>query len=142
VLRALRRASEKARQLAERTGTPFVVRNSTTADVRERRHDMSARSTSKDDLDIPEYTREQLGDGVRGKHHKQFVQSSNEVVEVRKATPTTGKVAVPQLRDTDLKKVPQALMRAAEKARQLAEQTGTTLVVRKSAKPTAAVKQK
>jgi hypothetical protein len=51
-------------------------------------------------------------------------------------------VAVSHLKDADLQKVPQALMRAAEKARQLAEQTGTPFVVRKSAKPTAAVKQK
>lgn len=31
VLCALKRASEKARQLAEQTGTPFVVRKSTIA---------------------------------------------------------------------------------------------------------------
>jgi len=36
-------------------------------------------------------------------------------------------------KDTACKKVPQALMRASEKARLLAEQTGTTFVVRKSA---------
>ncbi|OGS96681.1 MAG: hypothetical protein A3H31_07970 [Gallionellales bacterium RIFCSPLOWO2_02_FULL_57_47] len=42
-------------------------------------------------------------------------------------------VAVSHLKDADLQKVPQALMRAAEKARQLAEQTGTPFVVRKSA---------
>jgi hypothetical protein len=35
-----------------------------------------------------------------------------------------------------------ALMRASEKARLLAEQTGTTFVVRKSAKPAAADKQR
>jgi len=51
-------------------------------------------------------------------------------------------VAVSHLNDADLQKVPQALLRAAEKARQLAEQTGIPFVVRKSAKPTAAVKQK
>ncbi|TNC95887.1 MAG: hypothetical protein FD121_1308 [Gallionellaceae bacterium] len=34
-------------------------------------------------------------------------------------------VAVSHLKDADLQKVPQALLRAAEKARQLAEQTGT-----------------
>lgn len=46
-------------------------------------------------------------------------------------------------KDPDLQKVPQALMRASEKARQLAEQTGTPFVVRKSDAPTAAVnKQK
>ena len=45
------------------------------------------RSTSKDDQDIPEFKREQLG--VRGKHHKQFMQGSNVVVlqpEILKAT--------------------------------------------------------
>ncbi|MFZ5503720.1 MAG: hypothetical protein ACOY3V_09375 [Pseudomonadota bacterium] len=42
------------------------------------------------------------------------------------------KAYVSYLKDPDLQKVPQALMRAAEKARQLAEQTGTTFVVRKS----------
>ncbi len=94
---------------------------------------MSARPASKDGQDIPEYTREQLGVGVRGKHHKQFVQGNNEVVEVQKATPTTRKVADSQLKDSDLQKAPQALMRAAEKARQLAEQTGTPFVSRKSA---------
>ena len=41
-------------------------------------------------------------------------------------------VAVSHLKDQDLQKVPQALMRAAEKARQLAEQTGTPFVVRKA----------
>lgn len=33
-------------------------------------------------------------------------------------------------KDPDLQKAPQALLRAAEKARQLAEQTGTRFVVR------------
>lgn len=42
-------------------------------------------------------------------------------------------VAVSHLKDPDLQKVPQALMRAAEKARQLAEQTGTPFVTRKPA---------
>ena len=37
-------------------------------------------------------------------------------------------------KDPDLQKAPQALMRASEKARLLAEQTGTTFVVRKSEK--------
>jgi len=37
---------------------------------------MKKRSTSKDDQDIPEYTREQLGAGVRGKHYKQFMQGN------------------------------------------------------------------
>jgi len=40
-------------------------------------------------------------------------------------------------RDPDLQKVPQALMRASEKARQLAEQTGTPFVVRKPDTPSA-----
>ncbi|MDO8310494.1 MAG: hypothetical protein Q7T25_00995 [Sideroxyarcus sp.] len=38
---------------------------------------MKKPSSSKDDQDIPEYKREQLGVGVRGKHHKQFMQGSN-----------------------------------------------------------------
>ena len=42
------------------------------------------------------------------------------------------KAPVSHLKDLDLQKAPQALMRASEKARQLAEQTGTTFVVRKS----------
>lgn len=41
-------------------------------------------------------------------------------------------VAVSHLKDPDLQKVPQALLRAAEKARQLAEQTGTPFVTRQS----------
>jgi len=41
-------------------------------------------------------------------------------------------VAVSHLKDSDLQKVPQALMRAAEKARQLSERTGTPFVSRKS----------
>lgn len=45
-------------------------------------------------------------------------------------------VAVSHLKDPDLQKVPQALLRAAEKARQLAEQTGTPFVTRKSATDT------
>ncbi len=40
---------------------------------------------------------------------------------------------VSSLKDPDMQKVPQALMRASEKARQLAEQTGTPFVVHKSA---------
>ena len=39
---------------------------------------------------------------------------------------------VSRSKDPDLQKAPQALLRASEKARQLAEQTGTTFVVRKS----------
>jgi hypothetical protein len=41
---------------------------------------MKKRSTSKDDQDIPEYKREQLGVGVRGKHYKQFVQDGKVIV--------------------------------------------------------------
>ena len=43
---------------------------------------------------------------------------------------------VSNLKDSVLQKAPQALLRAAEKARQLAEQTGTQLVLRKSANAT------
>lgn len=50
------------------------------------------------------------------------------------------KAPVSHLKDPDLQKVPRALLRAAEKARQLAEQTGTRLVVRKTA--SSAAKQK
>lgn len=50
------------------------------------------------------------------------------------------KAPVSHLKDPDLQKVPQALLRAAEKARQLAKQTGTRLVVRKTV--SAAAKQK
>lgn len=46
-------------------------------------------------------------------------------------------------KDPDLQKVPQALLRAAEKARQLAEQTRTPFVVRNAeALPVAADKRK
>ncbi|MBS4095443.1 MAG: hypothetical protein KGZ83_01225 [Sulfuricella sp.] len=41
------------------------------------------------------------------------------------------KAPISHLKDPDLQKVPQALLRAAEKARQLAEQTGTPFVVRR-----------
>lgn len=47
------------------------------------------------------------------------------------------KAPVSRLNDPDLQKAPQALLRAAEKARQLAEQTGTKLVVRKAVSATA-----
>ncbi len=60
--------------------------------MRESRLDMKKRSTSKDDLDIPELKREQLEVGVRGKNYKQFTQSSNVVVlqpEIQKAFPTS-----------------------------------------------------
>lgn len=53
---------------------------------------MKKRSTSKDDQDIPELKREQLGTGVRGKYYKQFMQGSNVVVlqpEIQKAFPTS-----------------------------------------------------
>jgi len=53
------------------------------------------------------------------------------------------KAPVSHSKDPDLQKAPQALMRASEKARLLAEQTGTTFVVRKSAAlPAKAGKQK
>lgn len=48
------------------------------------------------------------------------------------------KAPVSHLKDPDLQKVPQALLRAAEKARRLAEQTGTPFVVRQAAVPPAA----
>ncbi len=41
------------------------------------------------------------------------------------------KAPVSHLKDPDLQKVPQALLRAAEKARLVAEQTGTPLIVRR-----------
>jgi len=43
------------------------------------------------------------------------------------------KAPISHLKNSTLKDAPQALMRAAEKARQLAEQTGTPFVSRKSA---------
>ena len=43
------------------------------------------------------------------------------------------KAPVSHSKDPDLQKAPQALMRASEKARKLAEQTGTHFVVRKPA---------
>ncbi len=55
-------------------------------------NDMKKRSTSKDDQGIPEYKREQLGVGVRGKHYKQFMQGSTVVVlqpALQKAFPTS-----------------------------------------------------
>lgn len=56
---------------------------------------MKKRSTNKDDQDIPELKREQLGVGVRGKYFKQFSQGSNVVVlepEIQKAFPTSDAV--------------------------------------------------
>lgn len=46
------------------------------------------------------------------------------------------KAPVSQLKNSTLQKAPQALMRAAEKARQLAEQTGTPFVTRPPAPET------
>lgn len=49
------------------------------------------------------------------------------------------KPLVSHLKDSVLQKAPQALLRASEKARKLAEQTGTPFVVRpSSAKPATA----
>ena len=53
---------------------------------------MKKRSTSKDDQDIPEYKREQIGVGVRGNHYKQFMQCSDVVAlqpEIQKTFPTS-----------------------------------------------------
>jgi hypothetical protein len=52
------------------------------------------------------------------------------------------KAPVSHSKDPDLQKAPQALLRASEKARLLAEQTGTRFVVSQSATPVAATKQK
>lgn len=46
------------------------------------------------------------------------------------------KAPVSHSKDPDLQKAPQALLRAAEKARLLAEQTGTPFIVRSATKPT------
>jgi hypothetical protein len=49
-------------------------------------------STPKDDQDIPESTREQLGNGMRGKFYKHMTQGSNVVIlepEIQKAFPTS-----------------------------------------------------
>lgn len=40
---------------------------------------MKKASTKKDDLDIPELRREQLGKGVRGKYYKQYMAGTNLV---------------------------------------------------------------
>jgi hypothetical protein len=53
---------------------------------------MKKTSTTKDDQDIPELKREQLGVGVRGKYVKHFTQGSNVVAlqpEIQKAFPTS-----------------------------------------------------
>jgi hypothetical protein len=42
------------------------------------------------------------------------------------------KTPVSHSSDPDLQKVPQALLRAGEKARELAKQTGTRLIVRRA----------
>ena len=49
----------------------------------------------KDELDIPVYTREQLGKGIRGKYFKQYHQGTNLVLledEVAKAFPNANAV--------------------------------------------------
>ena len=53
---------------------------------------MKKASMPKDDQDIPELKREQLGVGVRGKYFRHFMQGSNVVVlqpEIQKAFPTS-----------------------------------------------------
>ncbi len=45
------------------------------------------------------------------------------------------KAPVSHLKDSTLQKAPQALLRAAEKARQLSEQTGTPFVTRPAGTP-------
>ena len=52
------------------------------------------------------------------------------------------RIPVSRLQDPDMQKAPQALMRAAEKARLLAEQTGTRFVVRQPVPPSVAAKRK
>jgi hypothetical protein len=48
---------------------------------------------------------------------------------------TDMKAPVSHSKDPDLQNAPQALLRASERARLLAEQTGTPFVVRQTAKP-------
>jgi hypothetical protein len=53
---------------------------------------MKKKSTKKDEQDIPELKRAQLGVGVRGKYFKKFTQASNVVVlrpEIQKAFPNS-----------------------------------------------------
>ena len=53
---------------------------------------MKKASMAKDDQDIPELKREQLGAGVRGKYFKRAMRGSNVVVlepEIQKAFPTS-----------------------------------------------------
>ena len=52
------------------------------------------------------------------------------------------KAPVSHLKDPDLQKAPEALLRAAEKARQLAKQTGTRFVVLKCPEAVLAAKRK
>ncbi len=52
------------------------------------------------------------------------------------------KAPVSHLKNSTLVKAPQALLRAAEDARKMAEQTGTPLVVRHRGASSATVKQK
>lgn len=52
------------------------------------------------------------------------------------------KAPVSHSKDPDLQKAPQALLRASEKARLLAEQTGTRFVVRQPATTVADTNQK
>ena len=48
--------------------------------VRERRIDMKKASSPKADQEIPEYTREQLGVGVRSKYAARYAKATNVVV--------------------------------------------------------------
>ena len=53
---------------------------------------MKKASMAKDDQDIPELTREQLGTGTRGKYYRRVMRGSNVVVlqpEIQKAFPTS-----------------------------------------------------
>ena len=52
------------------------------------------------------------------------------------------KAPISHLKDPDLQKAPEALLRAAEKARQLAKQTGTRFVVLQSPEAVLAAKRK
>jgi hypothetical protein len=52
------------------------------------------------------------------------------------------KTPVSHLKDSTLEKAPQALLRAAENARKLAEQTGTKFVVRRATATAVSAKQK
>jgi hypothetical protein len=57
---------------------------------------MDKTSTNKADRDIPVLKREQLGNGVRGKHFQQYTQQSSVVVlkpEIMKAFPTSEAVS-------------------------------------------------